>query len=235
MKINIFKQVAIMALEVNVLETTDVPAQKNKKNKNKEATEQTESDKSKDENGKNGIKPYDEVITDEAETDEGLFWVHKVDDIYYYEIPDSLMGREMLMVTRIAKSADKLGYGGEKANTQVLRWQKKDKKILLRVVSYNNVANDSLPIYESVRNSNFEPILFAFDIKAFSADSSNVVIEINDLFTKDVKALGLQKSKRKSYEVSSLDNDRSYIESIKSYPLNIEARQVMHYSAKEPP
>ena len=235
MKLNIFQQVAIMALAVIVLATTDLPAQKKKKNKNKEATEQTESDKSKDENGKNGIKPYDEVITDEAETDEGLFWVHKVDDIYYYEIPDSLMGREMLMVTRIAKSADKLGYGGEKANTQVLRWQKKDKKILLRVVSYNNVANDSLPIYESVRNSNFEPILFAFDIKAFSPDSSNIVIEINDLFTKDVQALGLQKSKRERYKVSSLEKDRSYIESIKSYPLNIEARHVMTYSAKEPP
>ena len=171
MKRNIFQRFAIMALAVIVIAVTDLQAQKKKKSKRKETTEQNESDKSEDKNGKNGIKPYDEVITKEAKTDEGLFSVHKVDDTYYYEIPDSLLGREMLMVTRISKTADKLGYGGEKANTQVLRWQKKDKKILLRVVSYNNVANDSLPIYESVRNSNFEPILFSFDIKAFSPDS----------------------------------------------------------------
>ncbi len=232
MKRNIFKRAAILALALTVIVFCDLSAQKKKKGKDKGKTELTESDKPKD---KNGIKPYDEVITKEAKTDEGLFKVHKVEDNYYYEIPDSLMGREMLMVTRIAKTADKLGYGGEKANTQVLRWQKKDNKILLRVVSYNNVANDSLPIYESVRNSNFEPILAAFDIKAFSPDSSNIVIEVNDLFTKDVKALGLQKWRRERYKVSSLDKDRSYIESIKSYPINIEARHVMTYSAKEPP
>ena len=68
------------------------------------------------------------------------------------------------MVTRIAKTADKIGYGGEHLNNDVLRWERRDKKILLRVVSYNNVANDSLPVAISVRNSNFEPIVQTFDI-----------------------------------------------------------------------
>ncbi|MGK7391139.1 MAG: DUF5118 domain-containing protein, partial [Candidatus Cyclobacteriaceae bacterium M2_1C_046] len=66
---------------------------------------------------KKGMKAYSEVITDEAETDEGLFAVHKVDDKFYYEIPDSLLGREMLVVSRIAKTANNMGYGGEKNNT----------------------------------------------------------------------------------------------------------------------
>ena len=70
-------------------------------------------------------KTYKEIITKEAITDKGLFDIHKVKDKYYYEINDSLLGREMLMVTRIAKTASGLGFGGGKQNTQVLRWQKK--------------------------------------------------------------------------------------------------------------
>ncbi|MDZ7806307.1 MAG: DUF5118 domain-containing protein [Gracilimonas sp.] len=81
------------------------------------------------------MKKFSDVITDEAETDEGLFNVHKVDEKYYYEIPDEHLGKEMLLVTRVAKTADNVGYGGEKLNTQVIRWEKKDDKILLRHVS----------------------------------------------------------------------------------------------------
>ena len=106
---------------------------------------------------KNAIKPYDEVITEKAVSDIGLFYVHKVDEDYFYEIPDSLFGKEMLMVTRIAKTASGIGFGGGKQNTQVLRWEKDTKKVLLRVVSHQVVAADSLPIHEAVVNSNFEP------------------------------------------------------------------------------
>lgn len=195
--------------------------------------------KEKDSKPKKGdIQPYTKVITKEAKTDEGLFKVHKVDDKHFYEIPDSLLNREMLMVSRISKTATGIGFGGGKINTQVLRWEKKPKKILLRVVSYGNVAADSLPVHEAVVNSNFEPILFAFDIKAFNKkDSLNpaTVIEVDPLFTKDVNALGMPEYYRKRYKVSRMDAERSYIESLKSYPLNIESRHVKTYMAKEAP
>jgi hypothetical protein len=185
--------------------------------------------------GKDDIQPYDKVITKEAKTDDGLFKVHKIDDSFFYEIPDSLFEREMLMVTRIAKTASGLGFGGGKQNEQVLRWQKKDKKVLLRVVSHNVVAADSLPIHEAVVNSNFEPVLFTFPIKAISKDSLHTVIDVTDLFSKDIKPLGLPEWSRKNYKVSRIENDLSYIESIKSYPLNIESRHVKTYNAGDPP
>ena len=81
-------------------------------------------------------KTYKDIITKDAITDKGSFDIHKVKEKYFYEINDSLLGREMLMVTRIAKTASGLGFGGGKQNTQVLRWQIKDNKILLRVVSH---------------------------------------------------------------------------------------------------
>lgn len=195
-----------------------------------------ETEKSKDKKDKKGaIKPYDKVITKEAKSDVGLFTVHKIDDKFFYEIPDSLFEREMLMVTRIAKTASGIGFGGGKQNTQVIRWQKKDKKVLLRVVSHSVVAADSLPIHEAVVNSNFEPILYTFPIKAFSKDSLNTVIEVTDFFSKDVKAIGFPQRRRKQYKISKLETDKSFIESIKSYPINIETRHIKTYAAGEPP
>ena len=185
--------------------------------------------------GKNDPKPYDKVITKDAKSDSGLFTVHSLDDKYYYEITDSLFDKEMLMVTRISKTASGLGFGGGKLNEQVLRWQKKDKKVVLRVVSYNVVAADSLPVNEAVTNSNFEPVLYTFPIEAFSKDSTSVVIDATPLFDQDVKSLGIPDYQRKPFKISRLESDKSFIETIKSYPKNIEARHVKTYAAGEPP
>ena len=116
-----------------------------------------------------GIKPYDEVITDEAESDPGVFTVHWVDDKLYYEIPNEMLDREMLLVSRIARTATNIGYGGQKTNTQSVRWQRREKQVFLRIVSYVNVADSTAPIASAVENANFEPIIRAFDIEAFLA------------------------------------------------------------------
>jgi len=182
-----------------------------------------------------GPKPYGEVITKASKSKDGLFKVHEIEGKYYYEIPDSLLGRDMLMVTTIAKTADGLGYGGERTNTLMLRWEKNNDDILLKVVSVNNFAADSLPIAIAVQNSNLEPILQKFDIKSKSTDSTGIVIEVTDLFNKDVQALGLPRNRRTQYKVTRLDSERSYISHINTYPINIEARYVMTYAATEPP
>ncbi|MGO1584352.1 zinc-dependent metalloprotease [Mesonia sp.] len=197
-----------------------------------------QSPHSKKESIKKGdIKDYKKVITKEAKSDTGLFTVHHLNKKYFYEIPDTLFNREMLMVTRIAKTANGIGFGGGKQNTQVLRWQKKGDDVLLRVVSHEIVAADSLPVHEAVVNSNFEPILYSFPIKAFHKDSisKNTVIDVTDLYEKDIAALGFPQRRRKQYKISGLDADRSYIDTIRSFPKNIEVRQVKTYKASNPP
>lgn len=184
---------------------------------------------------KNGIKPYAEVITLKAKSKEGLFHVHEIDGKYFYEIPDTLLGREMLIVTTIAKTADGIGYGGERTNTLLVRWDRNVDNVLLKVVSYSNTASDSLPIFTAVRSSNLEPILQKFDIKAKAKNDDGVVIDVTDLFSKDVQALGLPRNRRTQFKVTRLDADRSYIEKISPYPINVEARYVMTYAATEPP
>jgi hypothetical protein len=208
-------------------------AKKASKSKKGDATAMAKPAKKKP--GKNDPKPYNKVITKDAKSDAGLFTVHTLDDKFYYEIPDSLLNREMLMVTRISKTAAGLGFGGGKQNEQVLRWEKKGKKIVLRVVSHRVVADEDLPVSEAVSNSNFEPVLYTFPIKAFSKDSTSTVIDVTPLFSKDVKSLGLPQFRRRPYKVTRLESDKSFIETVKSYPRNIEARHVKTYAAGSPP
>ena len=221
-----------MMLVVGVSSTAE--AQKKRKKRKEQPTAPVPPSKPKPKKGE--IKPYSKVVTKDAKTDEGLLKVHFIDDAYLYEIPDSLFEREMLMVTRIAKNtSNNRSFGGQKTNTQVLRWQKKGKKVLLRVVSHKIVANEELPVHEAVVNSNFEPVLFSFPIKAYSDDKTSTVIDVTALFSTDVKALGLPSYVRKSYKITKLDTKKSFIESIKSYPLNIEVRNVKTYAAGAPP
>ncbi|MCD8436744.1 zinc-dependent metalloprotease [Tenacibaculum dicentrarchi] len=201
-----------------------------KKKKNKK-----EINKAKPKPDKNAIKPYSKVVTEKFSTDNGLFKVHQKEQQFLFEIPDSLLNREMLMVTRIAKTASGVGFGGGKQNTQVLRWQKKQKNILLKVVSYNVVADSLLPVHKAVVNSNFEPILYSFPIKAFSKDSTATVIDVSSLFKTDVKAIGFPQRSRKEYKISKMDAKRSYIERISSYPKNIEVRHVKTYVSSAAP
>jgi len=197
-----------------------------------EKSDSTETDKDDD---KDAIKAFKDVIKDDFVKDEGLFNVYKDKSTYYYEIPNDRLGQELLLVTRMARTPNNVGYGGQKANTQAVRWVRNEDKIFLRIVSYTNVADEEDPIYHAVRNSNLEPILKAFDIKAYNEDTTGVVIDVTSLFTSDVAPLGLSSGRRTSYKVRRLDSDRTYISSIKSYPQNIEVRNVLTYDATAAP
>ena len=174
-------------------------------------------------------KTYSDIITDKAVTDQGLFDVHKVDEKYYYEINDSLIGRDMLMVTRIAKMAKEISLGAHKLSEQVLSWQKFDNNLLLKELSFSNYASDSLPIREAVSNSNFEPIIASFKIEVENKDKNSYVIDVTSLYKNDVKSFGYPQSSRKRNNITGLDTKLSFIESIRSFPLNIEAKHIKTY------
>ncbi len=181
------------------------------------------------------MSPYSEVITGDAVSDDGLFAVHQVDTDFFYEIPVEQFGREMLVVSRISRTAENVGWGGAKEGTAVVRWQRRGDQVLLRQVSHENYADPESTIYQSVLNSNFEPVIHVFDIETLSEDSSAVVIQVNDLFESDVPLFGIRPQRREAYEVRSLDGDRTFIESVRSFPRNVEVRRVVTYQATEAP
>jgi len=178
-------------------------------------------------------KSYEDIITDEAITDEGLFTVHKVGEKYMFELPVDLMGKEILVVSRISGHVKNLNFGGAGMKSrpqQIIRWQKQDDHILLRSVSYNSTASFEDPIYEAVRNNNFEPVIERFKIATYNDDSTSVVIDVSKFFTSDVPMIGaLSDFQRQRFKIRGLDSGRSFIKHANAYPSNVEVRHVLTY------
>ena len=184
-----------------------------------------------------GPKPYKDVITDKALTKKGLFWVHKIDDKWFFEIGDSLLSRDILLVNRIAKApantrSGLFGYAGDEINQNVIRFEKgPNNKLFLRNISYSVYARDtSGAMYKSVMNSNVQPITVSFDIKAFSKDSTGTVVDVTDVLTGDNDVFFFSPSVKSVLRLGGLQNDKSYIADIRPYPINTEIRTVKTYS-----
>ena len=98
-----------------------------------------------------GPKKFEDIITDKAITKPGLFTVHKVEDKWYLEIPDSILGREIMAITRFSKVAGGGGvYGGEEANEQTIAWEKgPNNNLFLRVITTISVADSTTQIYKA--------------------------------------------------------------------------------------
>lgn len=182
---------------------------------------------------KKGPKPYDKVITDKAVTRKGLFTVHKVEDRWYFEIPDSLMNREMMVTTRYTKTAGGGGiYAGEMENQQTILWEKgPNKNVLLRVVTVISQADSTNEIYKAVTNSNLNPIAESFKIEAYSKDSNSVVIDVSDYFKGDNQPVSLGAYTKRRFNLGGQIADRSYIAGINTYPINTEVKVVRTFGS----
>ena len=178
----------------------------------------------KDKAKKESIKPYDEVITEEATTLKGLFLVHRLDDKIFYEIPPAALKKPLLWVTQIERTESGFGYGGTSAGNRVVRWELRDKKVLLRDVKYRIRANVKDSITKSVQATSLEPIIKVFDVKAWGKDQAPV-IDVTDLFTSDIQEF----SAKRRLNASGVDGRRTFIEAVKAFPTNIETKVLMTY------
>ncbi len=185
---------------------------------------------------KNGPKPYKEVITDKAKTNKGLMTVHRIDDKYFFEIPDSLLGREIMTVTRFSKTAAGGGiFGGEEVNRQVVKWEKgPENKLLLKSITLVIASGDSTkPIFKAVENSSADPIVGAFDIKSIRKDTSTI-IEVGDFFKGDNQVFSLDPIRKQQLKITAIAADRSFIQHIRSYPINTEIRSIKTFNVVPP-
>jgi hypothetical protein len=180
---------------------------------------------------KQGPKAYKDVITDKAVTSKGLFTVHKVEDKWYFEIPDSLLKKEVMAITRFSKTAGGGVYGGELANQQVLQWEKgPNNTLFLRVVILVNMADSTNKIYKAIANSNVNPIAASFDVKAYGKDSSSSIIDVSDFFKGDNLIVSIPASVKGRMKLGGLAGDRSYIDHISTFPINTEVRTVKTFT-----
>lgn len=186
------------------------------------------------------LLPYQEVISSSATTTRGMITVHKIKDRYLFEISDSLIDKDILIVNRIEKGATGIrpekgmeGYAGDLLSENIIQFNKgPNNKIFIRNISYLEQSKDSTEngMYRSVSNSNLQPIVAAFDIKAFSPDSTGTVIDVTDYLNGENNLFFFNPDLKKKYGLGGLQADKSYIESIQAFPRNVEIHAVKTYA-----
>ncbi|HVI46136.1 MAG TPA: zinc-dependent metalloprotease [Chitinophaga sp.] len=191
---------------------------------------------------KAGPKLFSEVINDKAKADSGLFNIYKQDDRYFFEVADSLLGRDVLVVNRLSKSAANLrsmmlGYSGDIIGENVIRFEKgPNNRIFIKNISYSERSKDSSqPMFNAVMNSNLQPIVAAFDIKAFSKDNKGAVIDLTEYINGDNDILFFDNNIKSALKLGGMQPDKSYISDVRSFPLNTEIKTVKTYSKSGSP
>jgi hypothetical protein len=181
------------------------------------------------------LKPYHEVITARAVTQSGLFKVHSLDQRWYFEIPQHLFDRDILVVNRISKApvGQVFGLAGDWIGENVVEFAKgPGNKIFIRKVSHTEVSRDSTEngMTRSILNSSMQPIVAAFDSKALATDGATV-IDVTDFVNSDNAILFFHPRLKQDIRLGGLQPDKSYISGIRSYPLNTEIKSVKTYVA----
>lgn len=217
---------------------TDMLAQKKK---GKKAMPVQTTQVKKDSTAKKAPAPKGPVslakfIKPSAKIMRGMTTVYQQDNKYYININDTLLGRDIRMVSRISKGAEGIrtdftGYAGDDINSAVFRFEKgPNNKIFMRTITFRERSNEILP--ENVEASNVTAIAFSFDIKAQSSDKKDNIIDVTDLLLTDTEYIFFKKRDKSTYKLGGLQKDKSYIKSVKTFPINTEFR-VIHTYAKQ--
>ncbi|HEY5060461.1 MAG TPA: DUF5117 domain-containing protein, partial [Gemmatimonadaceae bacterium] len=161
---------------------------------------------------------YARVVTSQAQTKTGLFKVHRIGERLLFEIPRREMNKDILLVQEIAQTAVGAGYDGAPAGNRVVRFERRDNRVLLRGVSNEIIASDTLsPVAGAVAASNVQPVIAVFNVEAYGPDSA-AVIDVSRLFTQPPPELSPAQRIAPGYQV---DATRSWIEHASSFPDNV--------------
>ena len=167
-------------------------------------------------------RPYNQVITSEARTDEGIFKVHRIREQLYYEIPKAELGKDFLWVGQMKRAGAGIGVGGQPIGNQVVRWEMIGNRVLLRLVDYSMTAEPSAAIARAVAAATNPAIVRAFNVAALSP-AGDPVIDVTSLFLTDVAELSV----RGRIGARGMDPSRTYLEKVVSFPenINVEVNQ----------
>ena len=175
-------------------------------------------------------RPYDRVITKDAKTTTGVFKVHQIKSRYYYEIPASELGKDFLLVSQIARTTIGAGYGGQFTGSHVVRWERRENRVLLREVTYEVTADSKDPIAAAVEAAKNPSIIMAFNIEAVGKENAPV-IDVTRLFSTDVPEL----SARAHLRARGMDGTRSFIDKVTPFPENVEVEATHTYTSPTDP
>ena len=166
---------------------------------------------------------------------KGLLSVAKNEKDWYLEVPDSLLGRRLLAVTRYVANTMGAGvYGGEQVNDAMLYWEKAPSgNLILRVDVVNVEAPSDDIIAQAVRVSSENPIVASFKPEK-SATPGTTRIKANSLFEGDLQVFSLDARTKKANNLGGIKADASFIQSMRTYPINTEVTVTKTYTYNQP-
>ena len=176
--------------------------------------------------------PYTKIMAG-AKASKGLFTVYKKTGSFYFEIPDSLLGRDMLIASRVVNISDnsKISAGQRRSNPILISFSRRDKLLFMHQPTGTSLADSSDPISVSLVNNNVVPVVMTFDIAARNAENNASVVDVTKLFSAEVDLVfpaGIGNTGR-------LDTKASQIVDIKSFPQNVEVKSFYNYNGGREP
>ena len=176
-------------------------------------------------------------LTQNFKKQEGLIISYQKENKIFFEINKDLLEKDLLMVTRFVQfPANFQAYqnAGSKTSEQLIHFTKKGKQLLLTQKSYLNIADQKDPISQSVTKNNFPPILAAFTIK--NKETEKYLVDVSDYFNNDSPGFNiLSKSSKNEFGIGGIDSKRSFIDTVESFPKNIEIKHTLTYSSNKAP
>ncbi len=169
-------------------------------------------------------KPYKDVITAEAKSEKGVFTVHKIDEKVYFEIPTSMYDKDMLWQTEIAETGGGDGYGGRNVGSKVIRFSRHKNSIFIRAMSWDIRGDGKTAIQKAVDITNVSPIIASLPVEA-EGENKSAVVNVTQFYVNDQSPVPAGPAVG-----GGPDANRSYIERIKAFPLNIEAHVLVTFN-----
>ncbi|MCF8346126.1 MAG: zinc-dependent metalloprotease [Bacteroidales bacterium] len=190
-------------------------------------TEQTAEEKEVKSNGKR--KGYDRFTAPEVTKQEGLFTVYQLEDEYFFEIGDSLLGRDMLIGSRVSQlsNSSKVAAGEMRKPPVLIRFTRDKKNVYMHQVVAGSLADTEDPVNIAVSRTSLDPVLQTFSIEAFNGDTTAAVIDVTKFFSEEIKAISPWNTK---YKAGKLEKEPTRILEVLAFPENTEIRTYMSYS-----
>ena len=186
---------------------------------------------------------YADILKD-AEVHEGMFKIFKKKQKVYFEIPQCLLDKEMLLSSRVTATSNNTDVsGGEMPlHPLLVKFTRDDEQVYLHRLSPLNQCDPMSPIYQSLQRNNVEPIMEAFKIVCENADSTGIVIDVSFFFCSVQKELSPFKPRTPLSFIlgenpleGSFSSDKSTILEVKSFPLNLNIKSRLVYTVDDYP
>jgi hypothetical protein len=183
------------------------------------------------------FKPWDEVLKDTKEV-EGFFAVHrKRDGALFMEVPEAMLGHDFGMAMHIGQGTGvfNLHQGLPLSDTQLMRWERRDDRLLLVHRNPRFTADPGTPMALSLAGNTAHSVAAAFEIKSRNADTGNLLVEVTEFFVSDYAGIGDQVKPYFDDKPVSFDKDRSSVAAVLGFPSNVEIDAALTYKASSPP